>query len=127
MNSSGEGFGVVLALSQLQAKLGQISKGAHQWTAKLVEVLEPHELGWTNLCAEVWYSNPEYLDMPNQISYHFPAFPDLVFGDEEDAKVCLHPSLMVPVAEGLYYDGDLLKKDWLGDFCAFWYPIRAVL
>ena len=26
---------------------------------------------------------------------------------------------MVPVAEGLYYDGDLLKKDWLRNFVAF--------
>jgi hypothetical protein len=127
MSTHGEGSGVVLTLGELRTKLSQISEGAHQWTAKLVEVSEPHEPGWTNLCAEIWYSNPGYLDLPNQISYHFPLFPDLVFGDEEDAKVCLHPGLMVPVAEGLYFEGDLLKKDWLGDFCAFWYPIREVL
>jgi hypothetical protein len=126
MNSFDKGFGVVLTLEELRAELFQISRGANQWMVNLVEVSEPHAPGWPTLCAEIWYSNPVYTDLPNAIGYHVPAFPGVLFGDDDDAKICLHPSLMYLIRGGLYLDGDELLEDDLGDFRTFWEPMRVL-
>lgn len=59
---------------------------------------------------EIRYTNPQFVDLPNEISYLFPAFNEPIFGMPY-ILVCLHPSLAVPVKEGLYFEGAALKHD----------------
>ena len=74
-------------------------------------------------CARIRYSNPEFADMPTEISYLFPAFRDATFG-EAYILVCLHPSLAMPVVKGLYFEEGALKHDPLEDWQRFWPPLR---
>lgn len=99
--STENGFGVILSINDLQAKLRTISIGPRQWNAKLVNV-GPCDECLTNAYAEIWYSNPGLTGMPNELCFRFPVFCDL-FGDDAESLVCLHPSLIVPVQEGLVF------------------------
>jgi hypothetical protein len=42
-------------------------------------------------------------------------------------QVCLHPSLAIPVVEGLYFEQCLLKRDLSEDWQRFWPPLRQAL
>ena len=72
------------------------------------------------------FSDLGLTDMPNQICYRFLAYPQAL-GGAPDLLVCLHPSLIHPVVEGLYFEDDKLLADPLEDFGAFWPPLREVL
>ena len=119
------GFSIILEFGDLQAKLQTINDGPHQWIAKLVRD-KPAEKGWTKFYAEVWYSNPGPKGMPNELGFRFPAFP-VPIGDVMECLVCVHPSVMVPIQEGLYFDGDRLLRDPLEDFENVWRPMRKML
>jgi hypothetical protein len=127
LNSLESGYGVVITLGDLRTKLRVISSGAHQWTAHLARATDDRVIGWPKLCVQVWYSNPGLVDMPTQLCYRFPAFPHDIIGDESDSLVCVHASLMDPVAQGLYFEDDELKDDPLEDFGRFWEPLWEVL
>jgi len=53
------------------------------------------------------------LDVPNEITFRFPFTEIRREDDFDDSKrfVFLHPSLAVPVTEGLYFEPDVLKQD----------------
>jgi hypothetical protein len=123
--SVGNGYGVIVSMGDLHEKLGSISCGPRQWMAKLVRV-KPREERLTAVYAEVWYSNPTSADMPAEICWRFPVFQIRVWRITE-SFVCLHPSLAIPVQEGLYFDGDRLLGDPLEDFFSFWPPLREAL
>ena len=123
--SDKSGFGAIIEFDELQAKLQTLSDGRHQWIAKLVRD-KPVEKGWTEFYAEVWFSNPGLKDMPNELCFRIPAF-NVQFTDGGHCLVCVHPSLIVPVQEGLYFEGDRLLCDPLEDFENFWRPLRRVL
>lgn len=116
---------MILEFGELQAKLQTISDGPHQWIAKLVRD-KPAEKGWTRFYAEVSYSNPGLKGMPNELSFRLPAFP-VQSGDVVEFLICAHPSLIVPVQEGWYFEGDRLLRDPLEDFEMFWRPLRRIL
>lgn len=119
-NTSGEnGQGTIITLADLEAKPALISHEQHQWTACLARVSSEPRLGRLPQCAEIWYTNPEFIDIPNQICFHFPAF-DQVIGCDSEIMVCLHPSLAELVVQGLYFQGD---EDWH----RFWPPLRQLL
>ena len=116
--------GIILAFSDLEARLQAISIGTHQWTLHPDREVGPFDRKMTSV--SVWYSNPGLTDMPNQICYRFPAYPQAL-GGVPDLLVCLHPSLIDPVVEGLYFEDDRLLADPLEDFGAFWPPLREIL
>jgi hypothetical protein len=119
-------LGLVMTFAELEARLGLISQREHQWTARLAgEIAGEWQLSCQH-CVEIWYRNPEFIDMPNQICYRFPAFQD-VMGGEPFTLVCLHPSLAIPVVKGLYFERDELKYDLIEDWCRFWLPLRKHL
>ena len=126
-NTSGaNGQGTIITFADLETKLGLISHGQHRWTARLVRVSGESQMAWPQKCVEIWYTNPEFIDIPNQICFHFPAF-DQVIGGESEIMVCLHPSLAELVVQGLYFEGDKLKTDCLEDWYRFWPPLRILL
>jgi hypothetical protein len=120
------GSGTIITLGELRAKLDLISEGQHQWTAQLGRVTDESGMGWPERCVLIWYTNPEFIDMPNEICFRFPAFHQ-VLGGESETLVCLHPSLADLIVKGLYFEGDELKWDSLEDFYRFWPPLRGVL
>jgi hypothetical protein len=123
--SAQNGFGVIVSMDDLQEKLQSISCGPRQWMAKLVRVA-PGQERVTPVYAEVWFSNPTSADMPTEICWRFPVLQNCVWRETE-SFVCLHPSLAIPVQEGLYLDGDRLLGDPLEDFFSFWPPLREAL
>ncbi len=122
----GDGTGSIITFAELQDKLFEISHDDHRWTAE-AEYCSRRRGRRQVLAVRVWYTNPDLLDMPNQICFEFPAFPDEIWGSEDDALVCLHPSLITAVSEGLYWEEDELKLNGLEDFSRFWEPLREVL
>jgi hypothetical protein len=117
------GFGVVILLEDLEAKLRIISGGLRKWTVELA----PLELGedlLATIYARIWYTDRGQADMPNELCYGFPIFKDCFW---RNTFVCIHPGLAVPVQMGLYLEGDRLLWDPLEDFDRFWPPIRKVL
>jgi hypothetical protein len=124
--SYGDGSGRIVTLRELRAKFKLISHGEHQWSAQLVLYSGAPDIGWPSLCVHVWYSNPELVDMPNQICFRFPAFHQAL-GYEEDTLVCLHPSLADLIVHGFYPEEDKLMRDCLEDFNRFWTPLSEVL
>jgi len=125
MSTNENGYGVILSLADLREKLQTISSGPHQWSVELVQTKPAHK-GWTTSHAEIWYTNPELTDMPNEICLSFPAFRDWFWGVEE-SFVCLHPGLAQTVQPGLYFEGERLLYDCIEDFERFWPPIREIL
>ncbi len=97
----GDGTGCIITLEELQSKLIEISHEDHQWTA-VAEYCGGTRNRKMVHAIRVWYTNPGVPEMPNMICYEFPAFPDAIWGDPEGALICLHPSLITPVMEGLY-------------------------
>jgi len=119
-------WGVLLPLDDLQACLRSVSHHEHQWTAFLEqEATGEWQTPW-HRCVSIRYKNPELTDMPNEITYLFPAFVDSLFW-EPSILICLHPSLAVPVVKGLYFEDEALKYDLLGDWDKFWTPLREAL
>ncbi len=120
------GRGVIVTLDELDATLRLISHGPHRWTANLEqELVEDRQIS-RRCCARIRYTNPEFADMPTEISYLFPAFSDATFS-EAFILVCLHPSLAIPVVKGLYFEEGSLKHDLLEDWQRFWPPLRRAL
>ncbi len=97
----GDGTGCIITLEELQSKLIEISHEDHQWTA-VAEYCGGTRNRKMVHAIRVWYTNPGVPEMPKMICYEFPAFPDAIWGDPEGALICLHPSLITPVMEGLY-------------------------
>jgi hypothetical protein len=122
MDNTESGQGTIITLVDLQTKLGFISCGQHQWTARLARVAGEWQMAYPQQCVEIWYTNPEFIDMPHQICFRFPAFHQ-VMGGESEALVCLHPSLADPIVQGLYFEGDELKADCMEDWYRFWPPL----
>jgi hypothetical protein len=124
--SYGTGRGVIVTLDELDATLRFISHGPHRWTASLQRDLVEEEQMPRQSYVGIRYSNPEFADMPTEITYLFPAFSDVIFG-ETSILVCLHPSLAIPSVEGLYFEDGELKHDILEDWQHFWPPLRQAL
>jgi hypothetical protein len=120
------GQGTIITLADLETKLSLIGHRQHQWTARLARVAGESQMAWPQQCVEIWYTNPEFIDMPNQICFHFPAFHQ-VMGGESETLVCLHPSLADLVVQGMYFEGDKLKTDCLEDWDRFWAPLQRLL
>lgn len=123
--SAENGFGIIVPIEDLKARLRTISSGPCQWRVKLA-VVESGEECSTAVCAEISYTNPTLADMPNEICWRFPVLQELCWRGLE-SFVCLHPSVAVPVQEGLYFEGARLLCDPLEDFYSFWPLIREVL
>jgi len=119
-------WGVILPLDELQARLRSISDGPHQWTANLEHEVRNEWQTRRQFSVRIQYTNPEFEDMPNDISYLFPAIVDSLFW-QPNVLVCLHPSLAVPMVKGLYFERDQLKYDLLEDWDRFWTPMRKSL
>jgi len=95
---------MVITLDRLEATLRFISHEHHQWQAHLNPETEAETYGSQQWSVEIRYTNPQFVDLPNEISYLFPAFNEPIFGVPH-VLVCLHPSLAVPIKEGLYFKG----------------------
>jgi hypothetical protein len=113
--SYGTWQGLIVTLEELDTILRLISHGPHRWTASLEKV-----------AMEEGQASRPCSDMPNEISYLFPAFDDAMLG-ETYILVCLHSSLAIPVVKGLYFEQDSLKHDLLADWQRFWPPLRQAL
>jgi hypothetical protein len=112
-------WGIIVTLDKLEATLRFISHEQHQWQADLNPESALETYGSLQPGVEIRYTNPQFVDLPNEISYLFPAFNEPIFGMPH-VLVCLHPSLAVPVKEGLYFEGAALKRDLLEDWYRFW-------
>jgi hypothetical protein len=76
------GRGVIVTLDELDATLGLISHGPHRWTANLEqELVEGRQIS-CRCSVRIRYTNPEFADLPTEISYLFPAFSDATFSEE---------------------------------------------
>jgi hypothetical protein len=95
MDNTESGQGTIITLVDLQTKLGFISCGQHQWTARLARVAGEWQMAYPQQCVEIWYTNPEFID----------------------------PSLADPIVQGLYFEGDELKADCMEDWYRFWPPL----
>lgn len=124
MSTYQDGFGAVLSLRDLQAKLRTMSSGPHQWTANLVHDERTSDRLTTSY-VEIWYSNPGLMGMPNELCFAFPTFYDA--DEPEAALVCLHSALVEGIQMGLYFEGDQLLWDPLEDYERFWPPLRKAL
>jgi hypothetical protein len=69
--SCDDSSGTIVTLGELRAKFKLISHGEYEWSAQLVRYSKAPDIGWPSLCVHVWYSNPELVDMPNQIRFAF--------------------------------------------------------
>lgn len=110
--------GFVLPLSELKECLPSMDRGAHQW-----RVNPELRVRDRRTYAAIEYSNPEETDMPNAICYLFPVVDD----GGKDPMVCLHPTAVIPVVQGLYFEGPELKQDLLEDWGRFWEPLRRAV
>jgi hypothetical protein len=124
--SYGAGRGVIVTLDELDATLRLISHGPHRWTASLEKVVLEEWQASRRCSIRIRYTNPEFTDMPTEISYLFPAFNDAMF-EEAYTLVCLHPSLAIPAVKGLYFEEGALKHDLLEDWHRFWPPLKQSL
>ena len=106
---------------ELESRLKLISTNDKIWRLSSVGITgdgEPH--------VEIKFSNPDLLDMPNDVSFRFPVVDVGPWGNPEPL-VCLHASLACPASRGLYFEGPDLMYDGLEDFHRFWTPLRRVL
>lgn len=119
------GLGIIVSLEDLRKILTTLTTNEHRW-----EVTDSFTEGEffvaSNLSMDIWYSNPGLMDMPNELCYRFPALPPRSIG-AGDTLICLHPSLIEPVVEGLYFEDDQLKADFMEDFRRFWVPLRMAI
>ena len=72
--------GMVITLDRLEATLRFISHEHHQWQAHLNPETEAETYGSQQWSVEIRYTNPQFVDLPNEISYLFPAFNEPIFG-----------------------------------------------
>jgi hypothetical protein len=72
--SCGDGSGKIVTLGELRAKFKLISHGEYEWSAQLFRYSKAPDIGWLSLCVHFWDSNPELLDMPNQMCFRFLHF-----------------------------------------------------
>lgn len=119
------GLGIIVSLEDLRNILTALTTNEHRWEAR-VPVAEGEPSVASNLSIDIWYSNPGLVDMPNAICFRFPALRPRTIGPG-DTFICLHPSLVEPVLEGLYFEGDQLKADFMEDYRRFWVPLRTAL
>jgi hypothetical protein len=113
------GSSAIVTFDELKAALRFLSHEQHQWQARLNLESAAETYGSPQSSVEIRYTNPQFVDLPNEISYLFPAFNESILGMPY-VLVCLHPSLAVPVQEGLYFEGAALKHDLLEDWYRFW-------
>lgn len=122
-NGYENGCGIIVALPDLKDKLSAISHGLYQWRL----VAEPETTGHGFIShVDIAFSNPEFVDMPNDVCFRFPVFDRGIWRSPE-LLVCMHPSLAEAQICGLYFEGDRLLNDNLEDFYRFWTPLREVL
>jgi hypothetical protein len=120
------GHGAIITLADLETKLLWISQGEHHWKSRLARIAGESQMACAQQRIEIWYNNPEFINLPNQICFRFPAFPQAL-GRKSETLVCLHPSLPELAVAGLYFEGDMLKQDCLGDWYRFWPPLWGLL
>jgi hypothetical protein len=122
------GEGYIISLADLRRRLRAISQGAHQWTAEIVQKRLLSCKDELQSYAQIGYTNPAMIDMPNSLSFLFPivAQPDGK-DNEVGTFICLHPSKAIAVGYGLYSEGDAIKRDCLEDWILFWSPLRESL
>ena len=119
------GEGYIVSLLDLRRRLASITHGAHQWTVEIVQKRLLSGKGGLQSYALMGYTNPAMRDMPNHLAFLFPMAIRLERSTGEAAIfICLRPSEAIDVGYGLYFEGDVLKRDCLEDWILFWAPLR---
>lgn len=120
--------GYILSIQELREHLQRISRGIHQWVATPLPHPVEDRYGRMRNYILVGYSNPDPPGMPNYLCYLFPLIQRLSpVASGDDALVCLHPSMVIPLTGGLYFEHDALKYDMLEDWDRFWSPLREAV
>jgi hypothetical protein len=117
-----------VSLDTLCARLRAMSQGLHQWMVLPVQGIFRDPEGERRSCVLIGYSNPDGSTVPNHICYMFSAVA-LAGHPSSDPEIIvqLDPGWMPSLSRGLYLEEGLVKTDFVGDFIAFWNPLKRCL
>jgi hypothetical protein len=121
--------GFITSLTDLRERLADISNGDHQWAAQVLP--KPMGIGSGGDLRRyviIGCTNAPFETPPNHLCFLFPILLDPVPSpDEETLLICLHAEVAIMLSHGLYFEGDKLKGDVLGDWLTFWSPLGQSL